>query len=1378
MGSLDDFWIAHWGHDRLGVGRKERNRSKEGSFRFSSFLSAIRFMGSLHFLLNRIGTISQEDWMATLWSVPEFEGRIEVRPSRFRGSFIAPWLWMLLISTAGVLAQTSSPATTNQNLPLLTSAKQVLELSAAEARRGYPIRFRAAVTYFNEGWNSLFIQDSTAGVFITPPYESTARPGQLLEVEGITGQGEFAPVITQSHWRVVGENQLPVPRRVAFDEISFGWEDSQWIEVQGVVRSAEIEFEQLRLEIVLGGGRLRLWVKEFGNVAPGRLVEATVRVRGVCGAMFNQKRQMLGAQLYVSDIGDVTVVKPPPPDPFGAVTRPIETILQYSQRDIGQRVKVVGVVTHYLPGHALFLRDATASLRAQTRQTESVAPGDRVEVVGFPGSGEQTPILENAIYRIVGHDDAPRPVPVNIDQIYKGAFHAELVQIEGKLIEHSDRPQLLATSRSPWSFTNQLALVIQAGNWFFNAELPNTRPGDLGTTLRNGSRLQLTGICLVELHDHRSPEQFRILLRSPRDIVALSGPPWWTARRAMILLGTLASVALAAVGCVIALRKQVRRQTDQMRQRLEKETAIERRYRDLVDNATDIVYTHDLSGKITSFNPAGERITGHATHEAVGMNISQLVAPDQLPLAREMTSRKMRGDPVTIYELDLITKRGRRVTVEISSRPIRENGTTVGIQGFARDVTERKRAQRILQQSEERKKAILESTLDCIITIDPEGHIIEFNPASEKAFGCSRDQALGRPISELVVFGGGQERHSDGAFHVLPTGEVLILGTRMELSAVRADNTQFPVEVAVTRIESTEPSDFTVFLRDISERRRSEVRSAAFSDLGQNLSLATSAEEAAWVVVDTADKLLGWDACYMHLFTPDLQSVIPVLNYDVVNGRRTQVPWRRQDHKLAPVDRRVVAEGAQLVLRQDAAQPVPGLVPFGDKDRLSASLMFVPLRHLMKVVGILSIQSYQPNAYDRDSLGILQSLADLCAGAMDRVQAATALAESEERFSKAFRMSPLPINISTLKEGFYLDVNDSFLRLLGYSRDEVIGRTSLELGIWMNPTDRTEMVQRVLLDKSVRDMEIKVRTKTGQVRTVLASFETIQLGPEPCLIGISYDVTERLQLEGQLRHAQKMEAVGQLAAGIAHDFNNIMTIIQGHTSLVLGSLAPHSDACESLQEVSKAADRAANLTRQLLTFSRRQIMQPRPLNLNDIANQILRMLASVLREDIALECALEPGLPSLPADEGMMEQVIMNLVVNARDAMPQGGRLQVSTQSVVIDEEDLTHRPEAQAGRFVCLTVADTGCGMDAGTLGRIFEPFFTTKDVGRGTGLGLATVYGIVKQHQGWIEVKSEKEIGSTFQVFLPVTPRDTDALTKSYPGLSLEPALKGDHA
>ena len=247
------------------------------------------------------------------------------------------------------------------------------------------------------------------------------------------------------------------------------------------------------------------------------------------------------------------------------------------------------------------------------------------------------------------------------------------------------------------------------------------------------------------------------------------------------------------------------------------------------------------------------------------------------------------------------------------------------------------------------------------------------------------------------------------------------------------------------------------------------------------------------------------------------------------------------------------------------------------------------------------------------------------------------------------------------------------------------------------------------------------------------------------------DITERLSLEAQLRQSQKMESVGQLAAGVAHDFNNMLTIIQGHGGLLLAKAAQNPELLESSQAIYFAAERAANLTRQLLMFSRKNVMQPKQLDLREVVSQLSKMLQRLLGETITLDVHAPDQLPLVHGDTGMVEQVIMNLAVNSRDAMPKGGTLIISTTPVEIDSSYVHSHPEARPGSFICLRVSDTGCGMDAYTMARIFEPFFTTKEVGKGTGLGLATVYGIMKQHEGWIEVSSELGHGTTFNVFFP---------------------------
>jgi PAS domain S-box-containing protein len=366
-----------------------------------------------------------------------------------------------------------------------------------------------------------------------------------------------------------------------------------------------------------------------------------------------------------------------------------------------------------------------------------------------------------------------------------------------------------------------------------------------------------------------------------------------------------------------------------------------------------------------------------------------------------------------------------------------------------------------------------------------------------------------------------------------------------------------------------------------------------------------------------------------------------------------------------------------------------------------------------------------------------------------RKEAEEALRQSEERFSRAFRLSPVAIALSTLPEGRFIDVNDSFLQTFDFNREMVIDRTASELSIWENAEDLAK-ISGILKDgQAVCGMECKFRTRSGDSRVALVFVEKIQLSNATCAIFITHDITDRLSLETQLRQAQKMEAVGRLAAGVAHDFNNLLTVIQGHAQLARARTDVSPAQAKSLDAVSSAAQRATALTKQLLTFSRQQPMQSKPVDLNKTISDLTKMLLLLLNEKIDLKYDFAADLPLTRGDVTMLEQVVMNLVVNSSDAMPGGGALTIGTRAVEFDAEYVRNHPEARAGRFLCLTVTDTGIGMDAATQARVFEPFFTTKAVGKGTGLGLATVYGIVKQHQGWIELTSEVDKGTTFKIY-----------------------------
>lgn len=387
----------------------------------------------------------------------------------------------------------------------------------------------------------------------------------------------------------------------------------------------------------------------------------------------------------------------------------------------------------------------------------------------------------------------------------------------------------------------------------------------------------------------------------------------------------------------------------------------------------------------------------------------------------------------------------------------------------------------------------------------------------------------------------------------------------------------------------------------------------------------------------------------------------------------------------------------------------------------------------------------------RDARGRITHFIAIQQDVTARKRLETELRHARERFQRIFRANPMAIGICAQTDGRFIEVNDSYVKMMGYTREELLGHSASELKLWVNPAQREQLTSALQRHGSVTNMELQLRTKTGAVVDVLTSVEPLQVGLEACWLFIDVDITARKALEAQLRQAAKLEGIGALAGGVAHDFNNLLTVMKGHTDLLntLPGLSPEARA--SVSEIAEATNSASNLTRQLLAFSRKQAFQPRPVNLNDVLSQVTKMLRRIIGEDVALDMKLAPSLPLILADVGMLEQVIFNLAVNARDAMPHGGRLLITTDTMAA-----AANPEAPAGEqtpapFVRLIVQDTGCGIPPELHHRVFEPFFTTKELGMGTGLGLATVRSIVEQHQGWIELRSQPGEGATFLLYFP---------------------------
>ena len=362
------------------------------------------------------------------------------------------------------------------------------------------------------------------------------------------------------------------------------------------------------------------------------------------------------------------------------------------------------------------------------------------------------------------------------------------------------------------------------------------------------------------------------------------------------------------------------------------------------------------------------------------------------------------------------------------------------------------------------------------------------------------------------------------------------------------------------------------------------------------------------------------------------------------------------------------------------------------------------------------------------------------------------LRESEKKFRMLADTAAAAIFI--YRDTTFLSVNATSQKMTGYSQEEL-----LRMNFWdvVHPAHRDMVRERAAArlrgDDVVSRYEFKIVTKLGEERWVDFTSGIIEFEGRRAVLGTAYDVTERKQLEDQLRQSQKIEAVGQLAGGVAHDFNNILTAIIGYGHIIKMKLPEHDPLRSYADQILTSAERAANLTSGLLAFSRKQVIQPHPVNIDEIITRVGRLLTRLIGEDIELNIQLGCGETAILADPGQIEQVLMNLATNARDAMPDGGVLTITTGRVELDRDFIDTHGFGVAGSYALITATDTGVGMDQKTQDRIFEPFFTTKEVGKGTGLGLAVVYGIIKQHEGFITVYSEPGKGTTYKIYLPIT-------------------------
>jgi PAS domain S-box-containing protein len=624
---------------------------------------------------------------------------------------------------------------------------------------------------------------------------------------------------------------------------------------------------------------------------------------------------------------------------------------------------------------------------------------------------------------------------------------------------------------------------------------------------------------------------------------------------------------------------------------------------------------------------------------------------------------------------------------------------------FQLDSSARGRAEALLRDSEEKYRMLVEGVLGyAIFMLDPEGRVVSWNAGAERIKGYTAEQIMGQNFS---VFFTPEDRKLGRPEEVLrmTTSD----GRHQEYATrVRKDGTEFPASITLTALLDNHRGlrGFSEISNDLSESKSLETKYRALLEAAPDAMVVVNQREEIVLLNAQVEKQFGYRRD--ELLGQKVETIIPsgFAERLVADALRTSAEALAQR----------IGTGIELIGRRKDGSVFP------------IEIMLSPLEN---AEGIL----------------VTAAIRDITA----RRLAEHALLKSEESFSKAFRSSPLPISIATQAEGRYLDVNDALINMLGYKREQLIGRTSAELNFWEDPSQRVEML-RWLGDKGrVTGLRTQFVTATGEIRDADVSAELIEIDGQSCVLAITRDITETLRLEAQFRQAQKMEAVGRLAGGVAHDFNNLLGVILGYSDLALDVIAPESPVNRHLEQIKKASNRAVALTRQLLAFSRQEVVFTKILDLNEVVQNLTTMLQRLVGEDI--DMSFRPVIPigSIKADPGQVEQVLMNLVVNARDAMPGSGKIIIETRHADLDEHYVSHHPGSAAGRYVVLSVSDTGCGIDEKIKSQIFEPFFTTKEIGRGTGLGLSTVYGIVKQSGGTIFVYSELDKGTSFKIYFP---------------------------
>ena len=638
---------------------------------------------------------------------------------------------------------------------------------------------------------------------------------------------------------------------------------------------------------------------------------------------------------------------------------------------------------------------------------------------------------------------------------------------------------------------------------------------------------------------------------------------------------------------------------------------------------------------------------------------------------------------------------------------------------------------------------LLECTPEAVSILDQQLRIQSVNGEFTRMFGFSSEEAIGQKLSDLIV---PADRKSESCM----LAKCAIEGGKVNFETQRQAKGGLLIDVHISCVAvmvDGRPVAVYVLYQDISKQKRAESLSSALYRIAEITSSAADLQQFYSAIHRIVGELMCAHNFYIALYDPTTQ----ILNFPYFVDEADPTPAAKQLGR--GLTEYVLRTGEPLLCTPDVFAE---LVERGEVELIGApslDWLGVPLRAGSSAFGVVVVQSYSPEIrFQEKDRDILTFVSQQLASAVEHKRHEEALRHSEARYRSLVQSAVYGIYRSNL-EGRFLDVNPALVSMLGYNHAEDLLALNPERDVFEDPAEQARLMTEFEKGERVDNVELRWKRKDGKIITVRLSGRAVPTpgGSGDVLEIIAEDITERRVLEDQFRQAQKMEAVGRLAGGVAHDFNNLLMVIGGYAEVMLEQTAIQDPLHSKIEAIQQAAERASTLTRQLLAFSRKQLLELKVVDINSIVSDMERLLRPLIGEDIELVAKTALDIGRARADAGQIEQVIMNLVVNAKDAMPNGGKLIIETANVDLDDAVRTEYRYIKPGPYVMISVTDNGQGMDKETQSRIFEPFFTTKEKGKGTGLGLSTVYGIIKQSGGYVFAQSELGRGTTFRIYLP---------------------------